>query len=112
MSPRDESPTTGEMFAELFDLLTGLGILVLPLFIFAIPGLVLLLPLALLALPAAVLALPYLLIRALRRRGRATVGSPRGFASSAQRSKPPSGRGAARIAEPTALRQQRRRLVG
>jgi hypothetical protein len=68
MSPRDETPTAGEMLSEVLDLITGLGILLLPLIILAIPGLILLLPLALLALPPALLAVPYLLYRAVRRR--------------------------------------------
>lgn len=68
---RDDKPTGGEMLGELLDLITGFGVLVLPLIILAIPCLVLLLPLALLAIPAALLAVivapPYLLVRALRR---------------------------------------------
>ena len=68
MSPRDETPTAGEMLEEILDLLTGLGILLLPLLLLAIPGLILLLPLALLAIPFVILAAPILLIRALRRR--------------------------------------------
>ena len=51
MPQSDESPTFGEMLAEVLDLMGGLGILVLPLFPLAIPCLILLLPLALLALP-------------------------------------------------------------
>ena len=68
MTPRDDSPTAGEMLYEILDLLGGLGIVVLPLFPFALPALVLLLPLALLALPLAILAAPVLAIVALRRR--------------------------------------------
>jgi hypothetical protein len=68
MSSHDETPTVGEMLSELLDLLTGLGILLLPLIIFAIPGLILLIPLVVLAIPPALLALPFLLYRALRRR--------------------------------------------
>ena len=68
MSSHDETPTVGEMFAEVFDLLTGLGVLLLPLIILAVPCLILLLPLALLAIPPALLAAPYLLYRAVRRR--------------------------------------------
>ena len=68
MSPRDDTPTAGEMLEEILDLLTGLGILLLPVLLLAIPGLILLLPLALLAIPFAILAAPILLIRALRRR--------------------------------------------
>ena len=65
MSRQDETPTGGEMFAEIFDLLTGLGVLLLPISLLAIPGLVLLLPLALLAIPFAILAAPILLILAI-----------------------------------------------
>jgi hypothetical protein len=68
MSPRDDSPSAGEMFSEVLDLLGGLGILMLPLFPLALPALVLLLPLALLAVPLALLAAPVLAIAALRRR--------------------------------------------
>ena len=68
MSPRDDSPTAGEMFYEVIDLLGGLGIVMLPLFPLALPALVLLLPLALLALPLAILTAPVLAIVALRRR--------------------------------------------
>jgi hypothetical protein len=68
MSPRDETPTVGEMLSELLDLLTGLGVMLMPLIILAVPCLGLLLPLALLAIPPALLALPYLLYRAIRRR--------------------------------------------
>jgi hypothetical protein len=68
MPPRDENPTVGEMLFELLDLLTGLGVMLLPVIILAVPCLILLLPLALLAIPPALLAAPYLLYRALRRR--------------------------------------------
>jgi hypothetical protein len=68
MPPRDDSPTAGEMFAEILDLLGGLGIVMLPLFPLALPALVLLLPLALLAVPLALLAAPVLAIAALQRR--------------------------------------------
>ena len=68
MASHDETPTTGEMFAEVLDLITGLGILLLPLIILAIPCLILLLPLAVPAIPFAILAAPYLAIRSLRRR--------------------------------------------
>jgi hypothetical protein len=68
MSSHDETPTVGEMLAEVLDLLTGLGILLLPVIILAIPCLILLLPLALLAIPPALLAVPFLLLRAVRRR--------------------------------------------
>jgi hypothetical protein len=69
---RDDKPTSGEMLEEVLDLITGLGVLLLPLLLLAIPGMVLLLPLAVLAIPflllAAILTPPYLLVRALRRR--------------------------------------------
>jgi len=63
MSSRDETPTVSEMFSELLDLVTGLGILTLPLLIMAIPCLILLLPLAVLALPLVLLAVPLLAMR-------------------------------------------------
>jgi len=69
MSSRDETPTVGEMLSEVLDLLTGLGVMLLPVIILAVPCLILLLPLALLAIPPVLLALPYLLFRAVRRRG-------------------------------------------
>ncbi len=68
MSSRDDSPTSGDMFSEVLDLVTGFGILVLPLIIFAIPGLVLLLPLAVLAIPVAIPVALFLLIHSIRRR--------------------------------------------
>ena len=68
MSPRDETMTVSEMLWEVLDLITGLGVLLLPLLILAIPCLILLLPLAVLAIPPALLAVPFLLFRALRRR--------------------------------------------
>jgi hypothetical protein len=72
MSSRDESPTFGEMFEEILDLVAGLNILLLPMMILAVPGLILLLPLVLPVIPLALLAVPFLLIRAVtRRRARA-----------------------------------------
>lgn len=70
MSPRDDAPSAGEMLSEVLDLTTGLGLMVLPLIIFAIPALVLLLPLAVLAVPFALLAVPIVLVRAVTRRRR------------------------------------------
>jgi hypothetical protein len=67
MSAQDELPTTGEMLSEVLDLVTGLGVMLLPALILAVPGLILLLPLALLALPLALLAAPFVLIHYLRR---------------------------------------------
>jgi hypothetical protein len=66
-SQDSESPTPGEMLAEVLDLAGGLGILILPLFPLALPALIFLLPLALLALPLAILAAPFVLIAFLRR---------------------------------------------
>jgi hypothetical protein len=74
MRTRDETPTVGEMLSELLDLVTGFGVIVLPMIILAVPALILLLPLAVLALPLVVLAIPLailaapvLAIRSLRR---------------------------------------------
>jgi hypothetical protein len=67
MSSRDETPTTSEMFEEAFDLLTGLGVMLLPVSILAVPGLILLLPLALLAIPLVILIAPLVLIHSVRR---------------------------------------------
>ena len=66
MSSQD-TPTAGDMFAEILDLVTGLGVMLMPLLILAIPCFVLLLPLALPAIPLALLAAPFLLIRTVRR---------------------------------------------
>jgi membrane protein implicated in regulation of membrane protease activity len=68
MSPRDETPTTGEMLAEVFDLITGLGVMLLPALILAIPCFILLLPLLILPLPLVLLAAPFVLVRMLWRR--------------------------------------------
>jgi hypothetical protein len=70
MSRHDENPTAGEMLEEILDLLAGLGVLLLPIILLAVPGLVLLLPLVLLAIPFALLAAPVMLIVAIRRRRR------------------------------------------
>jgi membrane protein implicated in regulation of membrane protease activity len=67
MTSRDELPTTGEMLGEILDLLTGLGVMLLPALILAVPGLILLVPLVLLAIPFAILAAPFLLIYYVRR---------------------------------------------
>jgi hypothetical protein len=85
MSSPGEAPTTGEMFAEILDVLSGVGIIVLPLIILAVPALILLIPVAvLLILPLAVLgilfailAAPYLLIRSVRRRLARMRAAPR-----------------------------------
>ena len=69
-----EGPTVGEMVEEVVNIVTGLGIALLPVLVFAVPGLVLLLPLLLLALPLAIAAAPlaaaYLLVRSIRGRPR------------------------------------------
>jgi hypothetical protein len=67
MTRRDDMPTAGEMLGEILDLVTGLGVMLLPALLLAIPGLILLLPLALLALPLVLLAAPLVLIHYLRR---------------------------------------------
>jgi len=67
-----EGPTVGEMVEEVVNIVTGLGIALLPLLVFAVPGAVLLVPVLLLALPlaiaAAALAAAYLLVRSIRGR--------------------------------------------
>jgi hypothetical protein len=68
MSRQDQTPTSGEMLEEIFDLLNGLGILLLPMMILAIPCLILLLPLAIPLIPLAMLAALFMLIRSVRRR--------------------------------------------
>jgi hypothetical protein len=69
---RDDTPTGGEMFEEVLELITGLGVMLLPMLLLAIPSMVLLVPLALPAIPlvllAAILTPPYLLVRRLPRR--------------------------------------------
>jgi hypothetical protein len=70
---RNDDLTPGEMLEEAINIAGGLGIILLPLSVFALPGIVLVaVPLAVLALPlgiaAGLLALPVLLVRALVRR--------------------------------------------
>jgi hypothetical protein len=69
---RDDKPTGGEMFEEVLELITGLGVMLLPVLLLAIPCMVLLLPLVLLGIPflllAALLTPPFLVVRALRHR--------------------------------------------
>jgi hypothetical protein len=67
MRPDSDAPTTREMFEEVLDLITGLGVLLLPLSILAIPGLILLLPLALPLIPLALLVPPFLIARSVWR---------------------------------------------
>ena len=70
----NDRPTQYGPLTEVVDLTVGVGILLLPLTVIALPGVILLLivPLALLAAPVALLGAlavpPYLLVRALRRR--------------------------------------------
>jgi Flp pilus assembly protein TadB len=74
----DRTPV--EMLEDVIDLSAGLGILLLPLFITAVPGVILMLvlPAVLLiaaaavpvAIAGAILAPPYLLVRSVRRRRR------------------------------------------
>lgn len=66
MSSQD-TPSAGDMFSEVMDLVTGLGVMLMPLLILAIPCFVLLLPLAIPMIPLALLAAPVLLIRSVRR---------------------------------------------
>jgi hypothetical protein len=68
MADRSDGPTFGEMAEEIMNLVTGLGVMLLPALLLAIPALILLLPLALPLIPLALLALPVLLARAVWRR--------------------------------------------
>jgi hypothetical protein len=71
-----DGPTALEMLEDVFNLVASVAILLLPLFILAVPGVILLglvlIPLAAAAVPVAlagaILALPYLLVRSVRRR--------------------------------------------
>jgi uncharacterized membrane protein HdeD (DUF308 family) len=67
-------PTGGEMLEEVVGIVTGLGVMLLPLLVLSVPALVLLLPLVVLGLPlvigGALLVPPYLLVRSVRRRPR------------------------------------------
>jgi Flp pilus assembly protein TadB len=93
MAPDREDPTVGEMLQEILDLGAGLAIVVVPLFLTAVPGLFLffVLPAVLLALVlavpvialAAIAAPPILLVRAIRRRR--AVAVPRSPAGSLAR---------------------------
>jgi hypothetical protein len=79
-TPDNESPGFLEMLGEIVNLSAGVGIMLLPLFTIAVPGviLMLILPALLLALVAAapvviagaILGPPYLLVRLVRRRQR------------------------------------------
>jgi hypothetical protein len=66
--PDSDTPTPLEMVEEVLELVTGLGLILLPLFILAVPGAVLLLPLAVLVIPLGLLVPPYLIGRAVWRR--------------------------------------------
>ena len=81
VSPQREPsdhPSVGAMLGEVIDITAGLGIILLPLFAIALPGVILLLilPAVLLLgavvlpieLAGALLAPPYLLVRRVRRR--------------------------------------------
>jgi hypothetical protein len=73
----NDEPTVGEIIEEVTGIVTGLGVMLLPVMIFAIPGLVLLLPLVLLALPlvlVAALLAPVYLVATRGRRARARAG--------------------------------------
>ena len=72
MRPESDTPTNGEMIEEVLDLVTGFGVMVLPLFIMAVPAAILLLPLAVPIIPLALLVPPFLLVRSVWRRLRAT----------------------------------------
>jgi hypothetical protein len=63
-----DTPTVGEMVSESLNLTVGVGILLLPLILPAVPLLVLLLPLAVPIVPLALLAAPFLLLRSIRGR--------------------------------------------
>ena len=69
---RDDRPTGGEMLEEILGLITGLGVMLMPALLLAIPSMVLLLPLAVPAIPllllAALLTPPYRLVHRLRHR--------------------------------------------
>jgi hypothetical protein len=69
MNDKNESPTLGEMLGETMDLVTGLGVMLMPVLILAIPCLILLLPLAVPLVPLALLAAPVMLVSRLRRTG-------------------------------------------
>jgi hypothetical protein len=66
--PEPQGPTTDDALDEILGLVTGLGVLFLPLFLLAVPCLVLLLPLALPAIPLALAAAPVVVFRAVRGR--------------------------------------------
>jgi hypothetical protein len=61
------------MLDEALGLLTGLGVMLMPVLLLAVPCLVLLLPLAVPLIPLAILAAPFLLFRAVRRRLRPSL---------------------------------------
>jgi hypothetical protein len=100
-TPQPPHSTFGEMLEELIDLSAGLGVVLLPLLLLAVPGIILfvVLPAILLlalAAPVAVIGAviavpPYLVARWLRRRRRPTATPPAGRADSALRSVRTSG---------------------
>ena len=73
--------TVGEMLEELIDFGTGIGLILLPLWLVFVPGLLLLIVLPIVALLApvvlvgALLAPPVLLVRWIRRRRQAIAGA-------------------------------------
>ena len=70
MDARDTGPAPDELLGEVNGLLTGMGVLSVALFPFALPGLVLALALA---LPLVILGLPVLALLALARAARAAT---------------------------------------
>jgi hypothetical protein len=107
-SPRDDArppqpsrPTFGEMIEELIDLSVGVGVMLLPMLLLAVPAIVLFVALPaivllVLAAPlavigAAIVAPPYLLARWLRRRRHQTSARPAGLAHSAVGDESPQG---------------------
>jgi hypothetical protein len=92
------------MLEELIDLGAGLGVVLLPVLLLAVPGIILFvvlpailllaLALPLAAIGAGIAVPPYLLARWLRRRRRRTGSPPAGHAGSAPRSVRTSGHAA------------------
>ena len=77
----DREPTAGGMLEELLDFGTGVGIMLLPLWLVFVPGLLLFVVLPIVALLApvvvagALLAPPFLFVRWIRRRRQAIAGA-------------------------------------
>jgi ABC-type polysaccharide/polyol phosphate export permease len=95
--PTPDRPTVVEILEELMDLSVGLGVMLMPMLVLAVPGLILLALPALLLLPvlallvvgAVIAAPPYLLFRFVRRRRRRSGPAPAGPAPPAARVAPP-----------------------